>query len=252
LKDDIESTTPAKFDNDIIRYNTWFEDTREAIIEEEEGLGYNEYLRSLFRAYLTCNEDEFLDAIKDEHKDWIQGKVAPQYSYRNLMDLGRVMYNNLVDEGTYRHNNPAPQPKDKEEDKNYLALAAALMTNMSGLNDSGNKGGSKGSTITYQPWRFENPDNEDTKVVRGSTMKWCKNDCHKNSMWCGRKNCLNRADFHENWKKKNASKASGSDSNIGNKPKGSTKSSEFKIKLAAMTSLEDFAALKEQFVSLKD
>ena len=29
LKDEIESTTPAQFDNNIIRYNTWFKDTRE-------------------------------------------------------------------------------------------------------------------------------------------------------------------------------------------------------------------------------
>ena len=71
-------------------------------------------------------------------------------------------------------------------------------------------------------------------------------------MWCGWKNCLNRANFHENWKKKNASKVSGSDSNIGNKPKESTESIKFKIALAAMTSPEDFAALKEQFESLKD
>ena len=43
LKDEIESTNVSDFDNDIIKCNTWFEDTRERIIKEE-GDGYNEYL----------------------------------------------------------------------------------------------------------------------------------------------------------------------------------------------------------------
>ena len=35
LKDKIESMKPAQFENNIIKYNTWFEDTRDAIIKEE-------------------------------------------------------------------------------------------------------------------------------------------------------------------------------------------------------------------------
>ena len=93
------------------------------------------------------------------------------------------------------------------------------------------------------PWRFENPDNKPTKIVRGSTMKWCSKDCHEKPMWCGRRNCLDRADFTDAWKKKKAAvdSSTGSDSN-----------SDFKIALAAMTSPEDFAALQDQFESLKD
>ena len=66
------------------------------------------------------------------------------------MDLGRVTYNNLVDEGTYQPGKAIPKPKKKEDENNYLALATALMTKMSGLKDSSNKGGAKGkSPISY-------------------------------------------------------------------------------------------------------
>ena len=58
LKDQIESRTISSFDNNVIKYNTWFSETRAQIIKED-GDGYNEYLRSLFRVYLTRNDNEF-------------------------------------------------------------------------------------------------------------------------------------------------------------------------------------------------
>ena len=67
LKDNIEKTKPLQFDNDIIKFNMWFKDTRSAIIKEA-GEVYNEYLRSMFRAYLSCKDDESLDAIKDKRR----------------------------------------------------------------------------------------------------------------------------------------------------------------------------------------
>ena len=101
LKDKIEITKPSLFDHDIVKYNSWFEDTRDAIVKEE-GQGYNEYLRSMFRAYLTCEDEEFLNAIKDECRKWIQGKLPATYLYRDLMDLGRVTFNNLMDETSWK------------------------------------------------------------------------------------------------------------------------------------------------------
>ena len=70
LKDEIETTKPSLFSNDIIKYNTWFEDTRTSIIKEE-GPGYNEYLRSVFRAYSSYDDGKFLDTIKDERRKWV-------------------------------------------------------------------------------------------------------------------------------------------------------------------------------------
>ena len=168
-----------------IKYNTWFEDTRYAIIKEE-GPGYNEYLRSMFRAYISREDEEFLDAIKDEQRKWIQGKLSTKYTYCDLMDLGHVTFNNLIN------------PSEICSEKNYLALATALMTKMSTISekkqDRSNSNG-KGSERTYQEWRFQNTDNKETKEVRDSTMKWCTNNCHPKPMWCGRKKCLNIVDY---------------------------------------------------------
>ena len=72
LKYQIESKTISSFDKDVIKYKILFLDTRAQIIKEEE-VGYNEYLRSLFRSYLTCNDNEFIGSVKDEKQKWTQG-----------------------------------------------------------------------------------------------------------------------------------------------------------------------------------
>ena len=56
LKEDIENKTLTSFGNDVTKYNTWFEDTRRAIIAEE-GEGYNEYTCMLFKAYKTSTNE---------------------------------------------------------------------------------------------------------------------------------------------------------------------------------------------------
>ena len=78
-------------------------------------------------------------------------------------------------------------------------------------------------------------------------MRWCSNDCHPKPMWCGRKNCMNRADY--------AAKYGGTNFNKDNKnnAEGSEKvqpmSKDFKIALAAMTTKEDYETLSKQFFS---
>ena len=89
------------------------------IITKEEGAGYSEYLRAMFRAYLTSNNQTFIDAIQAEERDWMQGKVRPGYTYRDLMQLGRLTYNNLVEKGVWTNRaNGKEDPTIK-----YLALA---------------------------------------------------------------------------------------------------------------------------------
>ena len=60
-----------------LRWNaarTWITDARTSIIKEEgEGL-YNEYVPSMFRTYLTVDNEEFVDAIKVEKRLWTQAK----------------------------------------------------------------------------------------------------------------------------------------------------------------------------------
>ena len=254
LKDEIEAKTLADFKYSVTAYNTWFEDTRESIVKEE-GTGYNEYMRSLFRAYLTSSNTEFTDAIASERRDWIQCKVKADYSYLDLMELGRLTYNNLIEDESW-----IKKEATQEKEKNYLALATQLMTQFAagkykpgeGNNNNGNNDRDKGNDQgprTYHKWRYENPDNAATKEVRGSTMKWCSNDCHDKPMWCGRKNCINRADYATAMQKKRDNKDSGSGGTSSSNSSNSNVSKEFKIALAAYTSAEDYAALEAQFFS---
>ena len=108
LKNEIGNIKSSLFDNNIVKYNTWFEGTRDVIIKEE-GLRYNEYLRPIFRDYSSYEDDEFLDATKDERKKLIQGKFPTKYTCLNLMELGKVTFNTLIGEGLWRI---IPKPKE--------------------------------------------------------------------------------------------------------------------------------------------
>ena len=249
LKDELESKTASDFGHNIIKYNTWFDDTREAIIKEDGKDSYNEYLRSMFRAYLLCGDKEFNEAIKDEKRRWTQGKLGPNYTHRDLMDLGRLTYNNLVSDKSWMTGCSGKAKMEQgDAEKNYLALATELMKKMSDYKQPAGAQRERATEgeRTYKAWRFENPDGLKTKMIRQNKMTWCSNDCHEQPMWCGRKNCMNRSDYSEAWKKK---KGGG---NEGSKAQPSNGSSEFKIALAAITSPADFAALQEQFGELKD
>ena len=253
LKGMIEKAKMSDHKGDVKAFNTWFESTRDAIIAEE-GKGYNEYTRMLFQAYLTSSNAEFVIAIKEEERRWIQDKL-PDYSHTDLLELGRVTFNNLPDteDGVQVEDNK----KEKVDQKSFLALATEIMSK---LNNGGGGGGSANSgdkdkkyvapeDRTYQEWRFDNPGNEKTKVVKGTTMTWCDNDCHnKRPMWCGRKHCRNRAD-HAKFMAEKRGGANDSKSSNGNESKMKA-TDDFKIALAAMLSEEDFAALDGQF--LKD
>ena len=96
----------------------------------------------------------------------------------------------------------------------------------------------------YQKWIFENPQDLQTKEVRGSTMQWYKNDCHEKPMWYGRKNCLGKADFSKIMHKRKEEKSVAANSK-------NDFSGDFKIALATMTSVEDFKSLSGQFLSGK-
>ena len=69
-KGDIEKKEERDFENDVSKFNTWFEDTRRYIIGEE-GEDYNEYFRQLFRTYLNCDSKEFKKVFEKEHRKWI-------------------------------------------------------------------------------------------------------------------------------------------------------------------------------------
>ena len=66
----IETTKLVDFKCDVTKFNTWFEDMMASIIAEE-GEGYNEYTRMLFKAYKASTNVEFRDTIKEEERKWI-------------------------------------------------------------------------------------------------------------------------------------------------------------------------------------
>ena len=124
---------------------------------KEEGKGYTEYLRALFQAYLSSTKKEIVDSIAAERRDWIQGKIASDYSHRDLMELGRLTYNNLVEDGTWETNSKPKETKTKEQ--NFLALATELVKTLAKTGEVGNTTGGKrkdGDT-NKDKWRDENP-----------------------------------------------------------------------------------------------
>jgi hypothetical protein len=65
------------------------------IIRDEGPDKYNEYLRNVFRSYLTCIDKEFIKVVKGEKRKWMQGQLPHDYDYTSLLDLGRITFNNL-------------------------------------------------------------------------------------------------------------------------------------------------------------
>ena len=96
LKGEIENITIDKFNNDLSKFDTWFKDTK------AEVKGYNDNLCQLFCIYLTSKQEDFLKAIKEMDRLWIQGNLTDTYSYKYLMYLGLVTYNNLIKDYKYK------------------------------------------------------------------------------------------------------------------------------------------------------
>ena len=240
LKDEIETKTLDDFDHDVVKFNTWFCDTRDLIIRDE-GDKYDEYLRSLFRAYQASNQPEFSDTIAAQKRKWIHGEVKSGYSFRDLMEVARVTYNNMIEDRSW---NVRKKKTEADGDKSYLALATQVLQKVESVcNDQvERRKGKRGDDFpNYAPWRFENPEGLVEKVIKGKTMKWCKSDCHPKPMWCGRKICMNRADYIASQNKKNKAKL---DEDKNEKMKVNK---SFRLALAALTSEEDFARLEEEF-----
>ena len=133
LKADIEKCVLSTHENNVTKFNSWFEDTRLEIIAEE-GEGYNEYLRQLFRAYLTSNLPEFIEAVKEEQRQWVQGKLPDDYSHTDLLSVGRITYNNLVEEDNVNSSKKGASG----EKPHFLALAAQLVEQLKGSAGNGN------------------------------------------------------------------------------------------------------------------
>ena len=159
--------------------------------------------------------------------------MKSDYSHRDLMETARVTFNNLAEEGKW-------EKKSLElDDKNFLTLATEMVKTEVDKRLSSLGRGDGGRT---QPgWQYNNPNVDKVKRVRGRTYKWCNKDCHAQPMWCGRRTCLSKEEY--------ATKIAKNDGRKTNKP---TMSKDFRIALAALTSVEDYEALEDQFFQVKE
>jgi len=252
MKDEVESKNLSKFGQNIGQYHTWLLDAK-ARIERDEGKGkYNEYLRSMFKTYETCNNKEFREAIKDERRKWITGRLKQDYDLKDLIETANLMYNNEVATNNWEYSQvESSTSKQKSEDR-FVALNATveeLKLQIAGKR-SGGGGGRSGANSgagdpnrkrgEMPPWRFVNEKNEKTMIKDDHTFGWCDNDCHRQRpMWCGRPNCLNKADFRAKKKSEEDGQKVETGSNAGK--------ADFKIALAAMMSPDDFETVQKQF-----
>ena len=78
-------------------------------------------------------------------------------------------------------------------------------------------------------------------------MRWCTKDCHDAPMWCGNKNLLGRQEYADAMRKRKEANQSGAPSE-----KKKNFEDNIKIALAAMTSVDDYQTLTEQFVGSKE
>ena len=258
FKEELETKKLPEFDNDVVKYNTWFTDVRTMIIRDEGPDKYNEYLRNVFRSYLTCTDKEFIEVVKGEKRKWMQGQLPHDYDYTSLLDLGRITFNNLQagNEWEGSESKKARITSAPTEEKQFLALATELIEAMKGQKSSTSIQPYSGKTDDggiklkngreLKAWRFDNPNNEPTKTLKdGTVMGWCKNNCHPKPMWCGRKNCLNREEYAAKFGKKGKP-----GENVRQvESKTASVSEDFQLALAAMTSNQDFETLKSQFFS---
>eukprot|EP00957_Ditylum_brightwellii_P187729 14294720-Ditylum_brightwellii.AAC.1 len=63
------------FGQDMEKFNMWPMNQCNIIIKEVGKEGYTEYLCSLFQAYKTAKDKEFVKAIKDKKMKWMIGNL---------------------------------------------------------------------------------------------------------------------------------------------------------------------------------
>lgn len=119
----------------------------------------------------------------------------------NLMELGRVTYNNFLDNfleiGDWEPGRSSGEPKTVEVGEYFPVLATKIVKKL-GCNNyitrprygrqSNSRNGRKHlppGYIIYLPMHFINPDDELTKKVKGMTMKWYTNNCRTTTSQCG-------------------------------------------------------------------
>ena len=266
LKDEIETAKLSSFEHDIKKFNTWFSDKQNLIVKEVGENGYTEYLRCLFKTYLTAIDPKFVEAVTQERRLWMMGRQVDTYEYADLISFALTLYNNRVALSEWKGGKRQLADKTKTstggEEPKFLALLTEIQTairdgnltsNPGGANDGGtgtgkggNNGGSEGGSGRFQgakgSWKFRNPDNLKTMERNDRTWKWCENDCHAKPMWCPRPNCMSREAYKEHMQSEKETAGKNATGKFN-----ATK--DFKVALLALISNEEYKALEGQFLN---
>lgn len=126
LKDELETKNLNVFKQDINEYHTWLLDIKTQIKRDEGKGNYNEYLRSMYKTYATCNNKEFRKSIKDEYRKWITGRLKVNYDLKDLIETATLLFNNE----RARNNWECYQSKSNATSKSkeiFLALTATII-----------------------------------------------------------------------------------------------------------------------------
>eukprot|EP00957_Ditylum_brightwellii_P192339 14642137-Ditylum_brightwellii.AAC.2 len=140
LKDEIESAKMDDFNHNVKKFNTWFSDKRNLIVKEAGEDGYTEYLRCLFKTYLTAVDPEFLEAVTLEWRLWMMGRQADSYEYTDLMQFVLTLFNNCT--ALIKWEGRKGQLTNKKgsgaDNLKFLALMTAIQMVIKGGNNSNN------------------------------------------------------------------------------------------------------------------
>lgn len=134
-------------------------------------------LISLFRAYKTASNEEFLHAVDYWKNEWSSGMIATAEA---LMDKADMKYAELRDLGTWG--------KRSAKDDQIVALLTQIDSFKKGSSNSKTGEGKKPSTGKKNrgpQWKYDRSASATTELKKnGKTYKWCTGPGHNNTpMW---------------------------------------------------------------------
>ena len=254
LKDELESKKLTDFEGESVKvYNKWFSGKRDEIRKAEGGSSYNEYIRNIFKAYLSASNADFKMSINDEKRKWVTGRLDASYEWTDLRNFALVSYNNLEASGEWGPTTsrvPDKENQDPMEGK-FLAFLTKVLGDKAPTHNNVVK--TPGTEAPPRGWKLLNKTGAKTCKMpnyKGVLREWywCHSDCHDQPCWCPRKKCRNKAEYAKFMEDRKQNGQSGP-SQTAQGSGGDLKSNEdFRIALSAMISDENMKALEEQFL----
>jgi len=121
-KDALDVATMKDYRDDVKVFNEWFEDITVKIVRDKGDNSYKkEYLRYLFRIYITSRNKDFIDLIKTERCKWLTNKQSADYDYLDLMKFALAEYVNSKELKEW-----LPLKDDKSPNPEFLVLSAEI------------------------------------------------------------------------------------------------------------------------------